>query len=875
MNCARVAIRSAHRKVIAVGLVLPLVTSSLCAQDDKFHLSREQTLAIESGRALDDGAGVLVSRELQLLVDTSATPAPIQELTVTLLPDRKAANLDWSRYNEIVQHDVIKYKVFMAAQPLYDVQGLEPHRTVPAGTRRVQVAGLDPTTPTYFAVVAVDSGGRLETGVHSVGAYPVFPATTWRELTLMVGDELGSRSEKVFSRELGLLVGGQGHRMVLSRELAILNTTGRAPEAVTSLRVARSVTGDRANLDWSDYREVAQKGLAVYRLFQSDSPFETVEGLKPFAEVPAGTTKWEVRSLDADHNVYFAVVPVSPGGRFSRDVRYAGGYKLAPRVSSREVGLVVDGVSGTSHKVVSRELSIVRPDQTPPAMLTGLTANGARIGTSVLLDWSAYGEVGQNDVHHYRIYGESKFFETIKGLEPLANVPAGVSSYLVRSLKPGRRVYFAVVAEDVLGNVQSSVRCVAAVPQDALPPPKVTDLRVASTATELHFTWRVPDVTHDLSAFRVRFENRPPVTLPPDVFEFQVSGLHPATSYEFQVSTVDALSNESGARITTGVTMLAQASAQQIAASRFENSTDGWTLSNNRGSKIELRDKALFGIDTEAYASFAFTAPAKFVQGAGRAYGGALSFELKQGQTGKQYDSGDVWLKSANMSLAIDAGPNPATTWTSYRVVLHERAGWMVIKKGKPDRMPTPTEFRSVLRGLKELSIRGEFQVGSRDKCWLRNVVLTGVNKIERTAHPKRLLLPRSDWFEPNGMTSNATPVVIGRRVHAQLTQDDIDIFHYDISHAGTFLANVDQLKGLVVEWTDHNGRALSKNRHLVLSGPANVFLRIGLAAENRKETSPYSLQVLRVGTDPTRNPGLYPRHPPPLRVRQLSEFVQ
>jgi len=546
MICTCVAIRLVSLKVIALGLVLALLSSSLSAQEAKVHLSREHTLAVESGRASDGGAGRIVSRQLRLLVDSSATPAPIRELTVTLSSDRASATLDWSRYHEVLQHDVCGYHVFLAARPLYAVQGLEPLRSVPAGTHAVQIAGLDPSQANHFAVVAVDCAGRLETQVQSVGAYPVFPTATWRELTLMVGASAGR--EQPISREIGLLVDGVDRisfRHIASREVAVVNATSRPPESVASLQVARSAAGDRARLDWSGYNEVAQKGIAFYRLFRSETPLVTVAGLEPFAQAPAGTKRWEVTDLNPHERIYFAVVPVNPTGLTPDEVHYAGGYRISARVLSREVGLVVDGVARMSRNLESREWSMVRPDQTPPAAVTKLAANGARVGSSVLLDWSAYDEVGQTDVLRYHIYGDNAFFDDVTGAAPIASVSAGVSTYLLRGLEPGRRVFFAVVAEDVLGNFDARVRSVSAVALDAAPPSEIIDLQATPTDTTLRFSWRLPPSAQDLNSFRVRFGHRRPVSLTPEVLSYEVSDLLPAKAYDLRITTVDSLSNES------------------------------------------------------------------------------------------------------------------------------------------------------------------------------------------------------------------------------------------------------------------------------------------------------------------------------------------
>ena len=135
--------------------------------------------------------------------------------------------------------------------------------------------------------------------------------------------------------------------------------------------------------------------------------------------------------------------------------------------------------------------------------------------------------------------------------------------------------------------------------------------------------------------------------------------------------------------------------------------------------------------------------------------------------------------------------------------------------------------------------------------------------------------LHTTDPFEPNGTPAEAKVVAVGRRVRAELTEGDTDIFRYDVADPGTYLVEIDQTEGKVVRWTDQNGRDLSQDRQLVLAQPARVFLRIGRSSDKLKVNLPYEILVLRVGGDPTREPGKYPRHPPPLKVRKLSDFLK
>jgi len=116
-------------------------------------------------------------------------------------------------------------------------------------------------------------------------------------------------------------------------------------------------------------------------------------------------------------------------------------------------------------------------------------------------------------------------------------------------------------------------------------------------------------------------------------------------------------------------------------------------------------------------------APSGFLGDRSAAYGGVLSFDLKQSSTGSQYDIADVVIQGAGMTLAANTSYNPRVSWTRYHVLLAAGGGWHVDTLSGP--AATPAEVQQALAALTALYIRAEYRSGN-DTDGLDNVVLTG-----------------------------------------------------------------------------------------------------------------------------------------------------
>jgi hypothetical protein len=170
------------------------------------------------------------------------------------------------------------------------------------------------------------------------------------------------------------------------------------------------------------------------------------------------------------------------------------------------------------------------------------------------------------------------------------------------------------------------------------------------------------------------------------------------------------------------------ADAIPLAVSTFDSNAEGWAVigngvgtptyqatGGNPGGYVSATDQT---DDTTWF----WSAPAKFLGNKSAAYGGVLRFDLRQDSIDAQFQEYDVILDGAGLRLVLEATYTPRTSWTSYIVILDERAGWFKDGTNNP---PTAGEMQAVLADLTALRIRGEYRDGN-DTGGLENVRLEG-----------------------------------------------------------------------------------------------------------------------------------------------------
>jgi hypothetical protein len=131
------------------------------------------------------------------------------------------------------------------------------------------------------------------------------------------------------------------------------------------------------------------------------------------------------------------------------------------------------------------------------------------------------------------------------------------------------------------------------------------------------------------------------------------------------------------------------------------------------GGYIQLRE------DAGDSATMLFLAPPAFLGDQSRAYGGRLTFRLRQLHTDQLYIGPDVILESPGVRLEYFLGRIPSTSWQTFNVPLIEDGHWK-----REGRAATRVDLELVLGSLKKLAIRGEFSNRQKERTGLDDVHL-------------------------------------------------------------------------------------------------------------------------------------------------------
>ncbi len=158
--------------------------------------------------------------------------------------------------------------------------------------------------------------------------------------------------------------------------------------------------------------------------------------------------------------------------------------------------------------------------------------------------------------------------------------------------------------------------------------------------------------------------------------------------------------------------------------SDFDSGSEGWSASGDVAAKSTRGSSSgdsgfLRVVDGVLGDTVYHEAPGKFEGDKASAYGGKLSFDLRQSDRDIQFEEGDVVLEGGGTTLVYDTEDNPGTGWTQYEVELSE-GGWKVAGSG---RSASKQQMRAVLSNLDRLAIRAEYRTGP-DTDDLDNVVL-------------------------------------------------------------------------------------------------------------------------------------------------------
>lgn len=200
---------------------------------------------------------------------------------------------------------------------------------------------------------------------------------------------------------------------------------------------------------------------------------------------------------------------------------------------------------------------------------------------------------------------------------------------------------------------------------------------------------------------------------------------------------------QSALPLAIALTLPSTAQAAVLASSNFNRGSEGWKIAEYNAGNWNFFSPIyvprIFGSggyltepDRER-GSWFWDAPGKFLGNMSGAYGGLLTFDLKQWQTSHQSQTtSDILLLGGGRTLSFNTTYNPGRGWTGYNILLHESFGWKNLATGLT---ATRKEMLAVLSSLTALRINGDYRQGL-DLSSIDNVVLNTGPTITPTPTP-------------------------------------------------------------------------------------------------------------------------------------------
>lgn len=271
-------------------------------------VSREVSLFV--GQEPEPPYKQVVSREYDICVDAPGAPPAIDNVVVSLNAAGDTATLDWSSYNQWAVKDVQRFDIYLSDTGAFsDVTGMTPFASIGGGATGITLSGLTPQTDHYFAVVPVDALGNRIPQVNYSAGYVLMPQVVSREVSLFIGQEPEPP-----------------YREVVSREVSVVVSDGTTPAPVTGIDSGFSAFTSASSfgaidLDWTSYNELLQKDVSRYRVYLSDTYFESVAGMEPHSYVQTGRQTATIDGFPSAAIRYVAVVAEDASGNFNPVVR--------------------------------------------------------------------------------------------------------------------------------------------------------------------------------------------------------------------------------------------------------------------------------------------------------------------------------------------------------------------------------------------------------------------------------------------------------------------------------------------------------------------------------------------------------------------------
>lgn len=225
----------------------------------------------------------------------------------------------------------------------------------------------------------------------------------------------------------------------------------------------------------------------------------------------------------------------------------AKAYDAAGNSSSHAVRVTVQNANST-------------PDTQPPSVPANVSAQ-ALTHEQVKLTWAA--STDNVGIEGYRIFRDDA---------PIADVPATQTSYADRTVAPGTRYYYHVVAIDTIGNEsQPSDKAQITTPQpkvtDTTPPTPSANLRTeALSQTQINLYWAASNDDIGVTAYdvyRAKGDIEAAKVSTVNGISAGDTNLEPGTEYRYFVIARDAAGNSSERSVTASARTFAKSSPPQ------------------------------------------------------------------------------------------------------------------------------------------------------------------------------------------------------------------------------------------------------------------------------------------------------------------------
>lgn len=164
------------------------------------------------------------------------------------------------------------------------------------------------------------------------------------------------------------------------------------------------------------------------------------------------------------------------------------------------------------------------------------------------------------------------------------------------------------------------------------------------------------------------------------------------------------------------------ASPSTIVSDAFKTDAAGWTITGDAQGGYAAASYSPNGGVTDGYiyadddvtgGTWYYRAPARYLGDKSSYYNETLQFSLFQhDDLSDPFEDRDIILESANKVIYCQLPKHPDTTWTDYKIIINESAGWVIGDTYGSTDTATQADIKEVLSNLTGFYIRGEFETG-------------------------------------------------------------------------------------------------------------------------------------------------------------------